>query len=317
MRGQVTQLPAWTKEEPAELVMQSGDRDRSYYSDGYYDATIDASGAFDIGGVAPGSYTVELWPTRARGLEAFRDAQSPQAMRADEGVRVVDGDVNDLRIMPLPNEWVRGRLRMDDEQKRDWSDIGVHLTSDSATPNGMWFGLGRVGAGVKRDGSFETAPAPAGSHHLALSGDFNFREGHYLKAVNLGGKDVTDTGFAVGGANLLLDVVVGTNAAHVHGVVADEQGKPSPGVEVICIPEAKRRARRDLYRQAGTDARGHFTLRGLPPGEYQIFALDDDFEENEIADPEFVRTHESLGQTIELKEGEHKSIALKLAPSND
>jgi hypothetical protein len=173
-----------------------------------------------------------------------------------------------------------------------------------------------VGAGVKRDGSFET-PAPAGSYHLLLSRAVNLREGYYLKAVNLGGKDVADAGFAVGGANLFLDVVVGTNAAHVEGVVGDEQGKPSSGVEVICIPEVKRRARTDLYRQGDTDARGHFSLRGLAPGEYQVFALDDDFDETEITDPEFVRAHESLGQTIKLKEGEHKSLALKLSPSND
>jgi len=313
VRGQVTQLPAWTKEEPAQLMLQSEERGRGDFD--FFDATVDASGAFDIKGVAPGSYTVSLWPTRARGIEAYRDAQSPQVMRTDpEVVRVVDEDVNDLRITLLPNGWVRGHLRMDDGQERDWSDTYVGLRSDSATVNETLVGSDRVMAGVKRDGSFET-PAMAGSYHLVLSRVFNFREGHYLKAVNLGGKDVGDAGFAVAGTNLLLDVVVGANAAQIDGVVSDEQGKPSSSVEVICIPEAKRRARSDLYRQVATDARGHFSLRGIAPGTYQIFALDDDFDEDEITDAEFVRAHESLGQTIELKEGEHKNVALNLAPS--
>jgi hypothetical protein len=314
VRGQVTQLPAWTKEEPAELMLQSEERGRDDFD--YLDATIDANGAFDIKGVAPGSYTVSLWPTRVPGIEAYYDAQSPRGMRIDETVRVVDGDVNDLRITPLPNGWVRGRLRVDDERKMDWSERVVELLSDSATANEMWAGLEKVGAGVKRDGSFET-PAAAGSYHLLLSRAVNLREGYYLKAVNLGGKDVADAGFAVGGANLFLDVVVGTNAARVDGVVADEQGKPSSSVEVICIPEVKRRARSDLYRQGDTDARGHFSLSGMAPGTYQIFALDDDFDQQEITNPEFVHAHESLGQTIELKEGERKSVALKLVPSSD
>ena len=178
-----------------------------------------------------------------------------------------------------------------------------------------WTGAS-TSAGVKRDGSFEM-PGLAGSYHLRLSGAGLVPSSYYLKAVNLGGKDVADSGFPVGGANLLLDVVVGTNAAHVDGAVADEQGKPASGVEVLCVPEVRRRTRRDLYRQVMTDARGHFSLRGLAPGEYQIFALDDDFDENEIADPEFVRVHESLGQTIELKEGEIKNVVLKLVASSD
>jgi len=309
VRGQVTQLPAWTKKEAAELTLQSEGRALGDYDSNYASATIDENGAFDIGGVAPGSYTVRLWPTRVPGLEAYFDAQSPQGMRTDEIVRVVDGDVNDLRITPLPNGWVRGRLQMDNGQKRDWSDMVVDLQRDSARPE-------EVGpAGVKPDGSFET-PVLAGSYHLRAWRSGSFPPGYYVKAVNLGGKDVADTGFAAGGANLYLEVVVSANVASIDGVVTDEQSKPSSGVEVICIPEAKRRARRDLYRQVMTDARGRFSLHGLTPGEYQVFALNDDFDEDEITDPEFVRTHESLGQTIQLKEGEHKSVTLKLVPSD-
>ena len=311
VRGHVTQLPAWTKQEAAELMLESEDRDRSFFDS--FDATVDGNGAFNIAGVPPGSYTVRLWPTRVPGPQTYFDAQSPQVMRTDEIVRVVDADVNDLRITPLPNSWVRGRLRMDAEQKTDWSDMVVGLWNSNAaneTGNGLEL------AGVKRDGSFET-PILAGSYHLRLSRAGNLPPGYYLKAVNLGGKDVADAGFAAGGANLSLDIVIGTNAARVDGVVSDEQDKPSSSVEVICIPEVRRRASRDRYRQVTTDARGHFSLRELAPGEYQIFALDDDFDENEIADPEFVRVHESLGQTIELKEGEIKNVVLKLVASSD
>jgi hypothetical protein len=312
VRGQVTQLPAWTKKEAAQLTLESEGRAMCDFDYDYADAVIDENGAFDIAGVAPGSYTASLWPTRAPGLGTYFDAQSPQVMHTDEVVRVGDGDVNDLRITPLPNGWVRGRLQMDNEQKRDWSDMVVRLQSDLDPASQCVEQV--LPAGAKRDGSFET-PVLAGSYHLGLSRASP--SGYYVKAVNLAGKDVADSGFAASGANLYLEVVLGTNTAHVDGVVADEKGKPATAVEVICIPEVKRRARRDLYRQVTTDARGHFSLRGLTPGEYQVFAIDDDFDEREITDSEFVRAHESLGQTIELKEGEHKTIALKLAPSND
>ena len=54
-------------------------------------------------------------------------------------------------------------------------------------------------------------------------------------------------------------------------------------------------------------------MRGLNPGEYRIMALDEDIDV-EITDPAFVRSHESIGDTIKVEEGERKSIVLKLAP---
>lgn len=42
-------------------------------------------------------------------------------------------------------------------------------------------------------------------------------------------------------------------------------------------------------------------------------ALDEDIDV-EITDPAFVSSHESIGDTIKVEEGERKSIVLKLAP---
>lgn len=107
------------------------------------------------------------------------------------------------------------------------------------------------------------------------------------------------------------------NGATVEGVVTDDKDRPASDVQVICIPDANRRERHDLYQLASADYRGHFSLRGMNPGEYRVFALDADVDDAEITDPEFVRTHESLGQTVKLEEGEHKSIVLMLSASGD
>ncbi len=76
------------------------------------------------------------------------------------------------------------------------------------------------------------------------------------------------------------------------------------------------RQRQDLFQGATTDLSGHFRLRGLAPGEYQVIAVDEDIDE-EITDPEFISAHESEGLTIKVQEGERKSIILKLPPSSD
>jgi hypothetical protein len=139
----------------------------------------------------------------------------------------------------------------------------------------------------------------------------------FVKAVILGGKDVTDSGFSVGGGAYSLDVVIGANGATVDGVVVDDKSNPASDTHVVIVPDATHRQRRDLYHTITTDDRGHFSLIGLNPGEYQLFAADEDAEEDDVMDPEFIRTHESLAHSVELKEGDHKSVELKAASSID
>ena len=88
------------------------------------------------------------------------------------------------------------------------------------------------------------------------------------------------------------------------------KNQPVTDAEVVVIPEATRQKRRDLYQQGTTDQHGHFKLPGLNPGEYTVIALED--LEDDYRDPEFLKSHEGIGQTIHLEEGEHKSISLRL-----
>jgi hypothetical protein len=316
VRGQVTNLPAWTRKEGAEVMLQPQDEeDEDYLPTGY----LDERGAFDIKGVVPGSYDILVSPSTAYSmievLGMQDDPSAPQVMRGDQALQVTDGDVDDLRVVPLANGQVRGQIHMDNGQKRDWSAVYVELYAGQGAPTGIGVPSG-AGAEVKRDGSFRMLALP-GKYHLRFMRTGKLPPDYFMKTVNLGEKDVADSGFAVSGGSYSLDVVVSANAATVEGVATDKEDKPYFGVQVICIPDAKRRELRDLYQQVTTDSRGHFSLHGLTPGEYRVFALDADVDRDEITDPEFVRTHGSLGQTVKLEEGEHKSIVLKLAVSGD
>jgi len=167
---------------------------------------------------------------------------------------------------------------------------------------------------VKTNGSFEIKDIPADTYRLRIFPGKALQD-YFVKSVNLGGKHVTDSGFGVGGTSYTLEIVVSANGAAIEGVALDEKDKPASDVRVICFPDASHRERHDLYRVVSTDYRGHFSLHGLNPGEYRVFTLDDDVDE--AYDPEFVQVHESLGQTVKLDEGEHKSIVLRLAVSGD
>ena len=48
--------------------------------------------------------------------------------------------------------------------------------------------------------------------------------------------------------------------------------KPFPGASVVLVPEGKRSALPNYYRQAVTDQLGRFALRNIVPGDYTLFA---------------------------------------------
>jgi hypothetical protein len=315
VRGVVTNLPAGASGE-FSVVLRPQDDDAMAVIESW---PLDKEGGFDIRGVLPGSYNVLLVSGSAEAL---------RVMRGDQTVRVSNTDVDGLHILPLANGQVRGQFRMDNSKKIDWSQFALRLSSNqrpatvgayTASGNGLevldWDEIAPR-AEVKHDGSFEIRNVPAGSYRLQVSGSRTMQD-YFLKAVNLGSNDVGDSGFTVAGTSYSLDVVLSSNGATVEGVATDEKGDPVSDVQVICIPDVNRRDHHDLYKLVTTDQRGHFSLRGLNPGEYRVIALDADVDGNEIIDPEFVRAHESLGETFKLEEGTQKTIALKLAVPND
>lgn len=295
--------------EIAGLSVMLGSKDAGWPM-GASDAEVKKDGSFEIHNALPGSYFVWL----------INRASTPEAMFAAQTIEVKDSDLENVRLTPVPTSEVRGQLRMENGQKADWADVSLFLqSSDDPLDSRGEFGGQRetTTAQVKQDGSFDMKTVPADNYRVrVLSGLAAALRDCFVKSINAGGKDVADSGFTVSGGSWLLDVVLSANGARVDGVVLAEKNQPVTDAEVVVIPEATRQKRRDLYQQGTTDQHGHFNLPGLNPGEYTVMALED--LEDDYRDPEFLKSHEGIGQTIHLDEGEHKSISLRLAlPAND
>jgi hypothetical protein len=274
---------------------------------------IDKTGGFEIGNVPPGSYAVFL-------------GAGQELMRTDPVIEVDDADVEGVRVTPLANGNIRGRFRMETDRIIDWTQFYVALVPAHWRPiaSGTWGGR-RYSmlpdeipprANVRSNGSFELKEVPAGSYRLSVTDGDEALPDYFVKAVNIGGQDVIESGFTTAGQQSL-DVVVSAKGAAIDGVVLDDKDQPSGDVNVIVFPDEKRRGRSDLYHLVSTDAKGHFHLRGLSPGEYRIFALDEDVNGDEISDPDFVGSHEGLGRSITAVEGETESIVLKLGSASE
>lgn len=316
VRGLVTNLPARLLTSGASVILHPLDENSMADIKAW---PLDKEGGFEVRGVLPGSYAALIVSGGYKDL---------RAMRGEPTVQVANADVEGLRISAQPNGQIRGQLHMDNGQKTDLSQIEVQLSSDhrrdivgSLSSSGnefeaLYWDDRPVRGEVKTNGSFEIKDIPADTYRLRIFPAKTLQD-YFVKSVTLGGRDVTDSGFTVGGASNSLEIVVSANGATIEGVALDEKDKPASDVRVICFPDASHRERQDLDRVVSTDYRGRFSLYGLSPGEYRVFTLDEDFDDDIVWDPEFVQIHETSRQTVKLDEGEHKSIVLRLTASGD
>ena len=92
--------------------------------------------------------------------------------------------------------------------------------------------------------------------------------------------------------------------------MVDEAGKPVAGATVVTVPSSGKLGRPDAYQVGATDEKGHFVLRAMNPGEFQVLALEQ-MQENYRA-PKFAKKYEGKGEKVELEEGGKKSVIVKL-----
>jgi hypothetical protein len=91
----------------------------------------------------------------------------------------------------------------------------------------------------------------------------------------------------------------------------DEENRPVPGAHLALVPESGRRHRPDLYRLAVSDDAGQSVIRGIPPGDYKLFAWDS-LEPNAHLNSDFLRSHEDLGTPLRIRPGENGAVVIKV-----
>jgi len=266
-------------------------------------------GKFEFKNVLPGTYMVRLIAVTFEG-----GTPAMQMLRLGGPIEVRNASVEGLLLQPEAGGDVRGKFRLDTEQKFDWTQLRMILMpveggggefvfdGSNAVPNS---------SNVSADGSFELKNVPGGTYQLVVGANSNNLADYFTKSVNLGGRDVSDSGFAVN-AETYLDVVVGAKGASIAGKVVDDKGQPIANATVVDIPSAEHRGRLDLYQRSTSDASGNFSLRGLSAGKYSVLAFEE--LQEDVRQPEFLKSYGARGELVELEEGARKSVVLKVIP---
>ncbi len=267
-----------------------GEPDTSY-SDRLAAPWNQATGAFEIRAVPPGSYIL-----RAEQWEG-NDSRLSARVRVDVGQGNVEGVVAQLQ----PAIEVRGSIRVDPKSDLNPADLSVSLGGG---------GPGSRPARVQADSSFAMKNVTPDRYQVTVTG---LPAGHYLKSVRLNETDVLAMGLDLSQTGSLatgLDVVISPKGASVDGTVNDEKGNPMKGAVVVATPPFDHPGRARLTRTATAGDSGQYSFQGLAPGTYLLFAFED-VDPGEAQDPDFLKPRESAAVKATLNEAGQETKGLK------
>ena len=263
--------------------------------------TINADGSFTLTNIAPGNYQINV-RIAARGDQAALQAVYPLSISGP--------DVEGLVIVAGSGGTIRGQLVTDDGSALPSNVERLLVRAQSLGPAVRLIAPGADLGRVNKDGTFEITGVfgEAFVRVGRLTGDWT------LKAVELEGRDIADEPIDVAHAGTVSGVrVILTNRPTVlRGGLTNEKREPVDGTVVVFAEDAAHwREGSRLIRSARPDQNGEFSVKGLPPGEYLIAALDY-VQDGQWNDPEFLEGLRRRAERITFAEAESKRVDLIL-----
>jgi hypothetical protein len=231
-------------------------------------------------------------------------------------VRLLGEDIQGLTITTRKAALVRGHVTFEGAPAPT-SPLELGVAFDG--PRTLVSGAGWIRSG-SRLGTIQVEPDSQWAFEAQVSGTGVIRAsrgsaGWILKAVLLGGKDVTDTllDFGTAYAGKTVEVVLTQRKGEVSGVVQNDRGQPTSDYRVVVFPEdeAQWTPFSRAFALGGPDQQGRFTVRNLPPGRYLAAAVES-IAQGDDRNPEVLSRLRGAATAIELAEGESRSVTLRL-----
>jgi protocatechuate 3,4-dioxygenase beta subunit len=254
-----------------------------------------SDGAFELHNLSPGCYILAA-DSFSGGIRY--SARIP--------ITVADHNIEDVKLSLVGPVQMTGRVRIEGTAEFPFRQVIVNLEA--------------------RRSKLTASGAPSEDGNLLLNNivpetyELNVivPDGYYLKSAKCGEADVLRSGLDLShGANGPLELEIGADGGRIEGSVADGEGLPIDGARVALIEEV--RSGRARQKVTVTDAKGVFSIRGIAPGDYKLYAFRN-LEVSALQDPVYVRQVESQAKPISIHEHgvenlQVKAIATEALPS--
>jgi len=268
---------------PATVTLMAPDESGSTAR---YSVQTDAKGVFEMKGVNPGSYVVSAKSMDGDGQLGFST------------IKVVEIDYPRADVVVGPGVTINTRLFGEAPASADMRAMQVALLP------------------------LETfLPTPNASLSNVQPGDYLLRVSGlpgdaYVQAAQSAGRDVLEQFVQVQYENQAsLDIQLAFDGGQINGTVLDPAGQAASGSTLVLVPDRTRRHRPDQYRVGTSGADGKFSIRGIPPGEYKVFAWKS-VEPNAYLNADFLMPYEELGAPAKVGPRETLQAQIRLIPGN-
>ena len=232
------------------------------------------NGKFTIRDVVPGDYRLVVRPMQmGRPQEDQGTTKGPRPEYATIPLSVAS-DIDDLVVMTQPGVSIVGRAVFAEGAPATVPSVRISTQPGDRT---MMYGPS-PSATSTADGTFTLNDlfGPVLLRGGVMGGSPGNPPVYTLKAIMLGGTDITDTPVEFKTEHSRhLEVVFTSRASTVEGAVTDDNGAPASDVMVVMIPEDKAgwRVTSPRMRMAPPLKEGRFSLPRVLAGRYHIVAV--------------------------------------------
>jgi hypothetical protein len=249
-------------------------------------------GSFSISGVAPGSYTlVATMESRGRGGRGNRGGRDLE-LSGFANIEVGNQDVQNVVVQVQPAVTIRGQIWVDEAAAGiDLDDLRMRLEPPRDIP------LGSPNARIEDDGSFVLEEVSQTLYRASLTG---LPQDYYVVDARAGAYDALSGGIQVTSGLAPLQFWISGSGATLDGAVQIASDQAFSGAQVVLVPQDARR--QDLYKVVSADQYGRFSMQGIAPGRYSVFAWED-LPSGAYLDPVFINQYRNRGFAVDIQQG--------------
>jgi hypothetical protein len=252
-------------------------------------------GQFEMDGVVPGSYIL-----MARSGAGEQELIAFQRIE----IRAVPSRGGYTATLGLsPPVSIGGRFFLESREATDLRRVTVSLTSvdpDLPSPRAVL---------TQPDGQFVLNGVVQGSYVVDVS---NLPQDMYMKAARYGDDDVLEQPLTPKRpVTIPLQVLLASDGGRIQAAAFTAKGELYPDAHFVLVPDGARRHRRDQYRVATSGDDGQAVFRGIPPGNYKLFAWQD-LEPNAYLNAAFLEVYESSGFPLKIGSGDNPSVSVRV-----
>jgi carboxypeptidase family protein len=268
-------------------------------------------GKFTIRDVVPGDYRLIVRPM----YMGPPSAQQAPAKRPEYATipLSVTSNIDDLAIITQPGVSITGRVAFAEGTPQVLPTVRI-----SAQPGERMMSFGpSPSTTTGTDGTF-TLNDLIGPLLIrgGAAGGRSGSSGYTLKAVMLGGTDITDTPVEFKAEHSKhLEVVLTSRASTLEGAVTQDNGEPANDVMVLLIPEDKAswRMGSPRMRMTAPQKEGRFTANQVLAGRYHVIAVPrEGFYLSSDTGPEFFEALVKEATSVTIGEDEKRTVDLRV-----